>query len=38
MCHKNFTRNAYDASLNENKNRNGIPCFGRFGIYRGIVR
>lgn len=37
VCHKTFTRKEYDASLNEHKNRNGMPCFGRFGIYRGMV-
>jgi predicted nucleotidyltransferase component of viral defense system len=33
LCGKTFTRRSYDSSLNEHKNKNGYPCFGRFGIY-----
>jgi hypothetical protein len=30
-CGKTFTRTTYDGALNEHKNKQGYPCFGRFG-------
>jgi hypothetical protein len=35
VCHKRFTRSAYDATLNPHKNKTGWDCFGSVGIYRG---
>ena len=32
-CGKTFTRSTYDGALNEHKNKQGYPCFGRFGVY-----
>jgi predicted nucleotidyltransferase component of viral defense system len=32
-CGKQFTRKSYDASLNQHKNKQGYPCFGRIGTY-----
>lgn len=31
VCSKTFTRSSYDGTLNEHKNKQGYPCFGRFG-------
>ncbi len=30
-CGKTFTRSTYDGTLNEHKNKQGYPCFGRVG-------
>lgn len=32
-CGKSFTRTTYDGALNEHKNKQGYPCFGRFGVF-----
>lgn len=33
ICGKQFTRKSYNASLNQHKNKQGYPCYGRTGIY-----
>lgn len=32
-CGKKFTRKAYDAALNPHKNKEGWPCYGRYGTF-----
>lgn len=32
-CGKTFTRSTYDGALNEHKNKQGYPCFGRVGAF-----
>ena len=32
-CGKTFTRSTYDGALNEHKNKQSYPCFGRVGIF-----
>ncbi|MBI5484394.1 MAG: nucleotidyl transferase AbiEii/AbiGii toxin family protein [Deltaproteobacteria bacterium] len=32
-CGKKFTHKTYDASLNAHKDKNGYPCYGRFGFH-----
>ena len=32
-CGKTFTRSTYDGALNEHKNKQGFPCFGRVGAF-----
>ena len=34
-CGKQFTRSSLDTTLKEHKNRNGYPCYGRYGQYVG---
>lgn len=34
-CGKQFTRRTYGGLLNPHKNKNGYPCYGRYGIYVG---
>ncbi len=34
-CDKQFTRSSLDTTLKEHKNRNGYPCYGRYGQYVG---
>jgi predicted nucleotidyltransferase component of viral defense system len=36
VCSKRFTHKSYDGSLNPHKDKHGIPCGGRHGIYIGI--
>lgn len=31
MCGKRFTRSKMDTKLNKHKNKNGYPCYGRYG-------
>jgi predicted nucleotidyltransferase component of viral defense system len=38
VCHKRFERKTYDATLNPHKNRDGHPCYGRWGTYEGTKR
>lgn len=33
VCGKTFIRSSHDGTLNEHKNKQGYPCFGRFGTY-----
>lgn len=33
VCGKTFRRSTYDAVLNSHKNKQGQPCFGRFGSH-----
>jgi predicted nucleotidyltransferase component of viral defense system len=33
VCGKTFNRRTMDGSLNAHKNRQGYPCFGRYGVY-----
>ena len=33
VCGKKFNRKTMDGSLNEHKNPQGYPCYGRYGIY-----
>ena len=33
VCGKLFKRKTYDATLNPHKNKQGNPCFGRFGTF-----
>jgi predicted nucleotidyltransferase component of viral defense system len=33
VCGKTFRRSSYDGTLNEHKNKNGQPCYGRFGTH-----
>ena len=33
VCGKTFTRSTHDGALNEHKNKQGYPCFGRFGAF-----
>jgi len=35
VCNRKFSRKKYDATLNEHKDKNGNPCFGRWGVYEG---
>lgn len=32
-CGKTFTRSTYDGALNEHKNKQSYPCFGRVGVF-----
>ena len=34
LCGKSFTRSSNDSHLNAHKNRQGMPCSGRTGIYK----
>lgn len=31
VCGKRFSRKSYDTSLNPHKNKDGYPCYGRYG-------
>lgn len=33
VCDKQFTRSTYDATLKAHKDKQGTPCYGRYGIY-----
>jgi predicted nucleotidyltransferase component of viral defense system len=33
VCGKLFKRKTYDATLNQHKNKQGHPCYGRFGAF-----
>ena len=33
VCGKTFNRKRMDGSLNPHKNRQGSPCYGRYGVY-----
>jgi DNA-directed RNA polymerase subunit RPC12/RpoP len=33
VCGKTFSRKTMDGSLNAHKNRQGYPCYGRYGVY-----
>ena len=33
LCGKQFTHKSYDASLNPHKDKQGFPCYGRYGMY-----
>jgi predicted nucleotidyltransferase component of viral defense system len=33
VCGKQFTHKSYDASLNPHKDKQGFPCYGRYGMY-----
>jgi Nucleotidyl transferase AbiEii toxin, Type IV TA system/WYL domain len=33
ICGKTFNRKTMDGSLNPHKNRQGYPCYGRYGVY-----
>ncbi|HEY7402150.1 MAG TPA: nucleotidyl transferase AbiEii/AbiGii toxin family protein [Candidatus Angelobacter sp.] len=33
VCGKTFNRKRMDGSLNHHKNRQGSPCYGRYGVY-----
>ncbi len=33
VCGKLFRRKSYDATLNDHKNKQGHPCYGRFGTF-----
>ena len=33
VCGKQFTRSTHDAALNPHKNKQGMPCYGRYGSY-----
>jgi predicted nucleotidyltransferase component of viral defense system len=33
VCDKQFTRSTYDATLKPHKDKQGTPCYGRYGVY-----
>ncbi len=33
VCDKKFTRQKYESSLNEHKNKDGYKCYGRYGVF-----
>lgn len=33
VCDKQFTRSTYDATLKAHKDKQGTPCYGRYGVY-----
>lgn len=33
LCGKRFTHKSYDPSLNPHKDKQGFPCYGRYGMY-----
>ena len=33
VCGKTFKRKSYDAALNPHKNKQGLPCYGQYGVF-----
>lgn len=36
-CHKRFRRSKMNSRLNKHKDKNGLPCYGKTGIYKGYT-